>query len=365
MSKLFKQSYKYLIALVLGVGITLMYSHWNTIFSKGSSSKIKRKYKVSQAAKSVRQNQPKIDRYTNPLIALDSYKKMNVCNLDNLEIKINQFLKSRAQQLGVTTGVYFRDLNTSKYISINGDMSFGPASLMKVPIMIAALKQAEENGDLMKASMQYEGDRAESYRQFPGKSPGKPTQMQKGNLYSVNQLLEYMIVESDNEATVMLLDKVGLDYVEKTENILGFLHPHNFNPYGEVMTLRRYSSFFRTLYNASYLSEENSNLALDLLARVTYKQGLRRLVPSDIEISHKYGSYYLYDDMGNLKQEQLHHVGIVYYPNKPYLIGIITKGKKQEQCERVIAELSQLIYNEVDQNIKQHPATYLNRDIAD
>jgi beta-lactamase class A len=359
-----KSSIKYIIALGLGIGITLTYSHFNELISKGKKVKNYRQSAQNKHHRTVvHANKPL--PFTNPLSILDEYKTMNITYMDKLEAQASSYINGRAKQLGVKLGVYFRDLNTQNCFNISGDMSFGPASLMKVPIMIAALKQADENGSLMSATMVYKGERVEGYRQFPGKDPGEKTLLVEGMAYSIKELIEYMIVESDNEATVLLLDKVGLENVEATENNLGYFHPEGFSPYGEIMTLKRYSSFFRSLYNASYLSIESSNLALEILSKSKYPNGIRRYIPPHIVISHKYGSFYLYDEVGNRRQEQLHHVGIVYYPNKPYLIGIISKGKSQKECEVAISELSRLVFNAVDKEVRLHPSTYLNRDIKD
>ena len=41
--------------------------------------------------------------------------------------------------------VYFRDLHDGPWFGINEDKEFDPASMMKVPVMIAWLKRAETN----------------------------------------------------------------------------------------------------------------------------------------------------------------------------------------------------------------------------
>jgi hypothetical protein len=46
---------------------------------------------------------------------------------------------------------------------------------------------------------------------------------------------------------------------------------------------------------------------------------------------------------------QLHECGIVYFPDHPYLLGIMTRGKDYDVMLTTIRGLSRLIYNEVRQ----------------
>jgi beta-lactamase class A len=43
------------------------------------------------------------------------------------------------------TSIYYRDFKNGPWILINGEETFTPASLLKVPIMIALYKLAETN----------------------------------------------------------------------------------------------------------------------------------------------------------------------------------------------------------------------------
>jgi hypothetical protein len=45
---------------------------------------------------------------------------------------------------------------------------------------------------------------------------------------------------------------------------------------------------------------------------------------------------------------QLHDCGIVYYPHKPYLLCVMTRGKSSDDNSKMIAEISKLVYREVD-----------------
>src|SRR5207248_2823209 len=91
------------------------------------------------------------------------------------------------------------------------------------------------------------------------------------------------------------------------------------NPQVSVVT---YSSFFRVLYNASYLTRDDSQKALALLAGVDYKDGLVAGVPASVPIAHKFGERETTGDT----TKQLNDCGIVYYPSHPYLLCVMTRG---------------------------------------
>jgi beta-lactamase class A len=100
--------------------------------------------------------------------------------------------------------------------------------------------------------------------------------------------------------------------------------------------------FIRVLYNASYLSREMSEKALDYLLASDYKDGLVAGLPPGTQVAHKFGEYERED------MNQLHDCGIVYYPRHPYILSVMTRGSDKQMMADTIAEISRLIYEEVD-----------------
>ncbi|PIU19313.1 MAG: hypothetical protein COT18_08150 [Elusimicrobia bacterium CG08_land_8_20_14_0_20_59_10] len=45
---------------------------------------------------------------------------------------------------------------------------------------------------------------------------------------------------------------------------------------------------------------------------------------------------------------QLHDCGIIYHPRFPYMLGVMTRGLDLEKQQKVIADISRLVYREVD-----------------
>ena len=115
------------------------------------------------------------------------------------------------------------------------------------------------------------------------------------------------------------------------------------------MSVQTYESFFRILYNASYITREAYQWALDVLSKSEFKTGLVAGVPPEIKVSHKFGEKAESEDA-----VQLHDCGIVYYPRHPYLLCVMSKGPNFELLDDVIANISQLTFAEVDHQKRNH-----------
>ena len=100
-----------------------------------------------------------------------------------------------------------------------------------------------------------------------------------------------------------------------------------------------FSMFLRVLYDATYLSPEHSEYALDLLSRSQKEEGLAAPIPNELPVAHRFSVVELPDSV------ELRESGIIYCNRQPYLLTIMTKGKKKDGQQEVIAQFSQLIYH--------------------
>lgn len=244
---------------------------------------------------------------------------------------------------GVVThmSVYFRDLNNGPWFGIEERELFSPASMLKVIVMIACLKEAESNPSLLKKKVLYGPyDVDENERETI-----KPEQsIVRGRSYSVDELLAMMVRYSDNNAMRLLLSAMDMKIMEKTYADLGLETPRDIN--GEdFMSVKQYASCYRILFNASYLSRESSEKALRLLSEAGFREGLAGGAPQGVPISHKFGERIM-GQRGEIKQ--LHDCGIVYYPNGPYLLCIMTRGRSFELQVDAIREASFVVFQEID-----------------
>lgn len=285
--------------------------------------------------------------YINPLLACDIADDL-ISNADIIPFKgkIEQFLNTRMDKRWATrVSVYYRELNDGYWFSIGDTEKFIPASLRKVPLMIALLKQAETEHGLLDRIVTF--DLSNDYNLNQNIKPSQTLLF--GNKYSVRDLIYRMIVYSDNNAFTYLTKIVDAALLDKVYSSLRLQNPRAVKD-DEFLSVQTYESFFRVLYNASYLTRSSSDWALEILSKSDFRTGLVSGVPPDVKVSHKFGEK---SDATN-GTVQLHDCGIIYYPQHPYLLCVMSKGPDFELLDDVVAEISRIAYTEVDRQHKNH-----------
>lgn len=286
----------------------------------------------------------------NPMLSCIESRQLDMRELSVFKPKITKYIdQCKKKYSDIHISYYFRDLNNGLWTGINEKEMFSPASLMKVPIMIAVLKEAQNNNSLLNEKIRFDKSRFVNVDEESG------FEKQDGVEYTVEEYTRQMIAYSDNASAIILLDRVGLDKVNQVQKDLNLYVENLTDPQANFVAVNRYSAVFRILYNASYLDKPMSEKALQMLTETVYKKGIREAVPSQYAIAHKYGERDLFDEKGNRHMLQLHHFGIVFYTGKPYLLGIMTRGADRGVKEKIIYDLAKITFEEVDQQMKQKP----------
>lgn len=249
--------------------------------------------------------------------------------------KVKQYVDRQISSGAVTEmSVYFRDLSDGPWFGINEKEKFAPASLLKLDILIAWLKRAEKDPKVLKQTFVFDE------KVFPSNEQNiKPLQtLTAGARYTVEELLRFMMNYSDNKATWLLYSGLSDEELKKVDDDMDV----TFDQVGrDTTTVHGYSGFFRILYNASYLSREMSEKALELMSHQAFRQGIFAGIPAGVVVSSKFGEA-VYG-----KEKQLHEFGIVYHSNGPYILGIMTRGYDLAVQAGIIKDVSALIYNEI------------------
>jgi hypothetical protein len=145
-----------------------------------------------------------------------------------------------------------------------------------------------------------------------------PEKIQPHTAYQVEDLVRYMLKDSDNAALYLLGSMIGPQELQDSYTRLGIEAPLTTDKQDYTMSVKTYASFFRILYNGTYLTQDNSEHILSLL---------------------KFGEATSPNDT-----LQLHDCGIVYKPNQPYLICVMTKGSNFDALAKVISHISKTVY---------------------
>jgi beta-lactamase class A len=148
-----------------------------------------------------------------------------------------------------------------------------------------------------------------------------------------------MIKYSDNAATVLLERYMDSKTLQKLFKDIGVEVP---NAYADqyLFTVKDYSLFMRTIYNAGILTIKNSEFAAELLSESEFKDGILKGIPATTKVAHKFG------EAGDPNQKQLHESAIVYLDNGGYLLTVMTKGKDIKKLSELIGELSRVVYTD-------------------
>ncbi|MGL5379288.1 serine hydrolase [Clostridium sp.] len=203
--------------------------------------------------------------------------------------EIKRYLESR---IG-TYGFFFEDLKSGFIYGYNENVKMISAGCMKLPIAVSLIKSVE-SGNL---------DFMDKIR-----IDGKDKVFGTGIIhefsereYTVFELLVAMLIQSDNTAANKIIDLVGMDNINNNIKEMGLKNTvlnrkttDERKPKNEVENITSahdLSMVWRHLYKSTYLSEENSQMLIDILRRQQIKNKLALYISDDLkyEISSKTG----------------------------------------------------------------------------
>jgi beta-lactamase class A len=282
-----------------------------------------------------------------PLVDIDVNRARKEPWLTALEAK-TKTLAEQLKKAGYANdiSIEFANIERTAQFDLDASILYRPASMVKVPIMIAYLKQNEADPELLNRQLLLmEMPPSPVSPEFPPKR-----RLPLGKSYSVNELLEAMISRSDNDAAYTLASHLKPDQLQDVYEDLGVTGPQAQNP-NALVTVRELSTFMRILYLGGYLTWEHSQQAMEYMAASDFDEGLRALLPPGTTIAHKFGESGSVDS--DLKQ--IHDCGFVFHPKGPYLLCVLTRGKDQHRQAAAIARISKLVYDEIDKDFIAKP----------
>ncbi len=279
--------------------------------------------------------------FINPLLECDVASGAIDSVKINFKPKLERYIDSIKDKHGLEEyALLFRDLNNGPTFGINEEKEFIPASLMKVPVMIAYYKWADSDPTVLNRGILFEEGDVLNIDGYQLIAPNTED-LVVGKTYKVEDLIERIIIYSDNQAVALLLKDLPQGRINEIFSLLG-LEQDVLTEERAELSVKEYAAFFRILFNSSYLSRTNSEKALELLSRSVFKDGLVAGVPRNIVVSHKFGESGVIGDL-----HQLHDCGVIYYPQHPYLLCVMTRGEKTTELESVIANISQFVFEEI------------------
>lgn len=287
-----------------------------------------------------------LDEYSfiNPLFGYETPNSAEESSYEALTEQLEKLVEEyKAQSLpGARVSVYFRDSTVGRWVGLNEDERYTPASLLKVAIMIAYYKSADRNPEILEEEIEYTPE----IHSLIGTVPhDQGTELVVGTKYTIDRLIREMITKSDNGATYALLTRVDQSHLDELYREAGLPNPAN-QGRDFTISIKDYSLMLRIMYNSTYLSRDMSEKALALLHESTFKDGLVAGVSKDVKVAHKHGSAVISEPSGNLRFE-LHDCGYTYYPERTYLLCVMTGGDNQLEMTKVIQRISETVYQDI------------------
>jgi beta-lactamase class A len=286
--------------------------------------------------------------FTNPALQTDLWENIMRWENINLEHIFTTYEQEKIAKWDILNlSVYFRDLNNGNWFGTEEKEMFSPASLMKLPLLLAYYKQSEYDPSLLQKKLKFTinwtmDDYTQNIKPENRLVPWKE--------YTIEEIMRQMIIHSDNEASIFLERNIHIDEFKKVfMDIWLFFPPIISWNFDNNIRVVDYAAFFRILFNASYLNKENSQKVLWMLTQTTFKDGLIKGVnDTNIKVSHKFGERSIF---GNnwIERMQLHDCGIVYYPNHPYILCIMTRWYEFETLKKVIEDVSNITYKKINE----------------
>ncbi|CUU10546.1 beta-lactamase class A [Candidatus Kryptobacter tengchongensis] len=273
------------------------------------------------------------------IIAFLSLESSTISQPENLEVlhrKTFEKIKFIADTSNGVIGVAVKNLVTGETFLINENFLFPQGSAIKIPILIEVLKQASEGKfkltDKIKIEKKYQVGGSGVLKEFgDGLSE-----------LSIYDLAVLMITVSDNTATNILIDLVGMENVNKTLEKLGLkqtkLQRKMIRPDASARGEENLSTPFEAmklmemLYKGEVVSKEISNQAVEILKKGK-EANLNKYLPPDVKIANKPGG------IEGVNCEW----GIVFLPRHPYVI-VVMSNYNLKSADETIAQISKIIY---------------------
>ena len=256
-----------------------------------------------------------------------------------------------------TGGVAAKHLGTGEEIRVNADAETGTASTVKVPILIELLRQVEAGlVDLETKIADSPATRTQGSGILRNLSPGIPL--------SVRDVATLMIVVSDNTATNMLIDLVGIDRVNATMTAFGFPRTQlrnriDFEKLGDdvrnfaVTTPGELAGIMEALATGRILSDAGRAEILRIMTMQHYRDSVPRYLPFTpfaVELDVPDNGLTIANKTGSWKGFRA-DVALIEWPGTRYVIGIATDGDPdirfwaENAGNRLIGRVSRLIFD--------------------
>jgi beta-lactamase class A len=265
----------------------------------------------------------------------------------------DQLERLTAESKARASAVAVHDLKSGLQFSLRGDRWFHAASTIKVAVLLAVFRAADEGRLRLDDSLHVRNRfisaaDGSSFHLDPDSDAMPELYNVVGRTAKISALAEGMISASSNLATNLLLDFLGVEYARKIlrdaqvggVELRRGVEDHAAHERGINNEVT--ANGLLTLLSAvrgDFLSNESKEQAIRILLEQRFKSMIPARLPAHVAVAHKTGEI----------STACHDMGIVYLPERePYIAVILTEfDSEQEGRRETVAAISEVIYRSV------------------
>lgn len=266
---------------------------------------------------------------------------------DRLETRLRPLIDAHKGEVAIAV----KHLKTSESFTHRADEPMPTASLIKLPIMVEVYQQAHDGKLKLTDPITLK-----SADKVPG-SGILTTHFSEGATFPLVDAVRLMIAFSDNTATNLVIDKIGLPTTAARMETLGFpntkLHSKSFKRETSVFpersekfglgstTASEMIGLLELLHAEKLVSPEASKAMLEHLKKCDDKDKFPRFLPAGTVIAHKTGSV----------NEARTDAGIIFSPNGPIALCVLTAKNEDKSWvadnagNRICATVAREVFN--------------------
>jgi beta-lactamase class A len=251
-----------------------------------------------------------------------------------------------SKQCGGVVSVAVRGVENAADFGFNEDAIISAASVIKVPIIVEALRQVRQGTFSLDTQFAIEGEGRV-------RGAGVLRYMHGGITLTLEDLLTLMIIVSDNHATNMVIDILGMDAVNANLSSMGYtstLLRRKMMDWeaieqgrDNVTTAREMADLLARIARKEVLGGEWDECIVTALGRQQDSRKLGLFLPDDVEVANKTGG----------REGIQNDCGIVTGPGLGYSIAVLTSGAKSVgDAILTIGRISEAVYAHLARSLR-------------
>ncbi|MCA9790617.1 MAG: serine hydrolase [Candidatus Eremiobacteraeota bacterium] len=244
---------------------------------------------------------------------------------------VREVLDKAAQDFPGKAALVFYDLELGQTIAVHGDEQFEAASLIKIPILVELYRQIETGELSIDEEMVYE-------ERFRVEGSGLLKDEEAGGKYKLTELARLMVQESDNVATDMLIERLGMDKINQEMGLLGLTHTVLARRIYDFKEIDRGHDNLTTANDVALLFRElgegrlpGSTAMHQILEGQKRNDMLPAKLPKGTRVAHKTGELL----------RVLHDAGLIYTDHGSYVLVLLGQGfEHPDEVQKFWADVS-------------------------